>query len=77
MADRDDETTGHAAGEAREGGSAASVGAAGREAEALRASEERLRLILGSATDYAILTIDPNGQVTSWNAGARNLLGWE
>ena len=76
MADRDDETTGHAAGAAREGGSAASVGAAGRESEALRASEERLRLILGSATDYAIFTTDLDRRVTTWNEGARRLLGW-
>src|SRR3954464_13325942 len=33
--------------------------------------------ILESASDYAIITIDPIGLVTSWNAGARNLLGWE
>ena len=33
--------------------------------------------ILESASDYAIITIDPNGRITSWNAGARNLLGWE
>src|SRR3954464_9174569 len=33
--------------------------------------------ILESAFDYAILTIDLNGRITSWNAGARNLLGWE
>src|SRR3954462_711751 len=33
--------------------------------------------ILESASDYAILTIDLNGRITSWNAGARNLLGWE
>src|SRR4051812_29589851 len=32
--------------------------------------------ILESAFDYAIVTTDPNGLVTSWNAGARNLLGW-
>ena len=76
MADSDDETSGYATGAAREGGSAASVGAAGRETEALRASEERLRLILGSATDYAIFTTDLDRRVTTWNEGARRLLGW-
>src|SRR3954466_484857 len=35
------------------------------------------RAILESASDYAIITIDLNGRITSWNAGARNLLGWE
>jgi PAS domain S-box-containing protein len=38
--------------------------------------EELLRLVLESATDYAIFTTDPNGIVTSWNAGAEHLLGW-
>src|SRR3954471_15477830 len=32
--------------------------------------------ILESASDYAIITIDLDGRITSWNAGARNLLGW-
>src|SRR4051812_26970745 len=32
--------------------------------------------ILESACDYAIITTDPNNLITSWNAGARNLLGW-
>ena len=35
------------------------------------------RAILESASDYAIITIDLDGRITSWNAGARNLLGWE
>jgi PAS domain S-box-containing protein len=45
--------------------------------DALRASEERYRLIVESATDFAIFTTDPEGRVTSWNTGARNLLGYE
>ncbi|HEX2552690.1 MAG TPA: HWE histidine kinase domain-containing protein [Microvirga sp.] len=49
-----------------------------REAnEALRASEDRYRLIVESATDYAIFTTDLDGRVTSWNAGAQNVLGFE
>ena len=43
----------------------------------LRAAEERQRLILESATDHAIIAIDSSGRVSSWNAGARNLLGWD
>lgn len=47
-----------------------------REARAaLQRSEERLRLILDSATDYAIFTTDPDGRVTSWNPGAEHLTG--
>jgi len=35
------------------------------------------RQIVNSATDTAIITTDPGGKVTSWNEGARRLLGWE
>jgi PAS domain S-box-containing protein len=34
------------------------------------------RQIVNSATDTAILSIDRNGRVTSWNEGARRILGW-
>ena len=30
-------------------------------------SEQRLRLLIESALDFAILSLDPNGQVISWN----------
>jgi PAS domain S-box-containing protein len=43
---------------------------------ALREREERLRLVLDSAIDYAIFTTDLDRRVTSWNAGAERLLGW-
>jgi PAS domain S-box-containing protein len=43
---------------------------------ALREREERLRLILASATDYAIFTMDVERRVPSWNEGAERLLGW-
>lgn len=39
-------------------------------------SDELLRLIFDSATDFAIFTLDPNGMVTSWNSGARRVLGY-
>jgi len=44
--------------------------------DALRASEERLRLVVDNATEYAIFAIDRDLVVTSWNAGAQRLLGW-
>ena len=34
------------------------------------------RAILTSATDFAIITTDREGWVTSWNPGAEHLLGW-
>ncbi|MDB5817102.1 MAG: multi-sensor hybrid histidine kinase, partial [Rhizobacter sp.] len=43
---------------------------------ALRKSEQDHRQILESALDYAIITIDLAGNVTSWSAGAVNILGW-
>ncbi|MCE9566059.1 MAG: PAS domain-containing protein [Planctomycetes bacterium] len=47
-----------------------------RTEAALRVSEERLRLSLESATDYAILTLDPDRVVTSWSPGAEALFGY-
>ncbi|WP_190753497.1 MULTISPECIES: hybrid sensor histidine kinase/response regulator [Cyanophyceae] len=42
--------------------------------ELLRQSESHLRLMIESAKDYAIFTLDLNGIVTKWNAGAERLL---
>jgi PAS domain S-box-containing protein len=42
---------------------------------ALRESEERTRLIVDRALD-AVITIDANGHVTSWNPQAEVLFGW-
>jgi two-component system, chemotaxis family, CheB/CheR fusion protein len=50
---------------------------AGRRAESeVRASEERLRLLIDSVIDYAIFTIRPDGRIASWNAGAVRLFGF-
>jgi two-component system CheB/CheR fusion protein len=45
-------------------------------AEALRQSEERLRLVLENAVEYAIFSMDLERRITSWNAGAQRLLGY-
>jgi PAS domain S-box-containing protein len=44
--------------------------------EALRQSEERYRLIVEQATDYAIFTTDPDGIIESWTPGAAAVFGW-
>ena len=41
--------------------------------EALRWQEERFRLLVESVRDYAIFLLDPEGRVTSWNAGAERI----
>ena len=38
--------------------------------ERLRQSEERFRLLLEGVQDYAIMMLDPEGRVSSWNTGA-------
>ncbi len=45
-------------------------------ADRTRESEERFRLILESVRDYAIFTLDPEGRLTSWSAGAEHILGY-
>jgi PAS domain S-box-containing protein len=42
----------------------------------LRDSEERFRLLVESVRDYAIFLLDPNGYVSSWNAGAEAIKGY-
>ena len=41
--------------------------------DAARSSEERMRLVADSAVDYAIITTDPEGIITSWSKGAERL----
>jgi PAS domain S-box-containing protein len=44
--------------------------------EALRQTEERFRLLVEGVVDYAIFMLDPQGIVTSWNAGAQRIKGY-
>ena len=44
--------------------------------EQARASEARMRMVAESAKDYAIVTMDEDGRVTSWNKGAEILFGY-
>jgi PAS domain S-box-containing protein len=44
--------------------------------ESLRECEERFRLLVERVTDYAIIMLDPQGHVISWNAGAERINGY-
>jgi PAS domain S-box-containing protein len=45
--------------------------------EALRQSEEQLRLLMGAVADYAIFMLDGEGQVLTWNGGAERITGYQ
>lgn len=44
--------------------------------EAMRISEERLRLTMESINDYAIITQDEAGTIVDWNSGAEQVFGY-
>ncbi len=43
---------------------------------ALKQSEERLRLLVGQVVDYAIIALDPQGIIETWNLGAERVKGY-
>jgi PAS domain S-box-containing protein len=45
--------------------------------ERLRQSEERFRILIERGHDYAITMLDPQGNVSSWNAGAERMEGYK
>jgi len=45
--------------------------------ESLWASEERFRLLVEGVKDYAIMMLDAQGHVASWNEGAKRITGYE
>ena len=44
--------------------------------EALLDAERHFRILVQGVTDYAIYMLDPEGHVTSWNAGAQRIKGY-
>ncbi len=44
--------------------------------EKLRWTEESFRLMVESVSDYAIVMLDPDGRVVSWNTGAERIKGY-
>jgi PAS domain S-box-containing protein len=47
-----------------------------RAQAALREREERLRLLIDHASDYAMIMSDPDGRVIEWLGGAERITGW-
>jgi len=45
--------------------------------ESLRQSEERYRLVSDAVGDYAIISLNGEGRVASWNAGAERIMGYK
>ncbi|MEX6505146.1 PAS domain S-box protein [Jiella sp. M17.18] len=43
---------------------------------ALRNSEAQFRILVNGVTDYALYMLDPEGHVSSWNAGAERIKGY-
>ena len=50
--------------------------AADRALDALRASEERFRLLVDGVPDFAVFMLDATGHVATWNKGAERTKGW-
>jgi PAS domain S-box-containing protein len=48
-----------------------------RHEEDLRQSEERFRLLVEGVTEYALMMLDKDGFVSSWNAGAERIKGYK
>jgi len=44
--------------------------------EAARQNEERFRLLVESIKDYAIIMLDADGNIATWNAGAQRITGY-
>jgi len=44
--------------------------------EALRETDEKLRLLVSGVRDYAILMLDPEGRITTWSEGAERIKGY-
>jgi two-component system CheB/CheR fusion protein len=44
--------------------------------EKMRTNEERMRLVAASTKDYAIMTMDCEGLITSFNSGAERIFGY-
>lgn len=47
-----------------------------RAEQQLQDNEERFRLYASNVRDYALMQLDPDGRIVSWNTGAERVLGY-
>jgi PAS domain S-box-containing protein len=59
-----------------EDGTLLGFGKVTRDLTERREAELRYRLLVEAVTDYAIFSLDPDGNVTSWNTGAQRIKGY-
>jgi PAS domain S-box-containing protein len=57
-------------------GSLIGFGKIARDVTDRRETELRYRLLIEGVTDYAIYSLDPKGNITSWNSGAQRIKGY-
>src|SRR5260370_9481541 len=50
--------------------------AGNRDGAALQTTAEHFRLLVENMRDYAIIILDVNGRVASWNPGAETIMGY-
>jgi PAS domain S-box-containing protein len=53
------------------------LGARAQLEQKLSATEQRLRLLMDGIQDYAIIMLNPDGRVISWNVGAQRITGYK
>ena len=58
-------------------GVAMDVSARKKAEAASRDSEERFRSTINAVKNYSIITLDPNGIIVTWNAGAERQRGYK